>query len=298
MIRAPRAHLEGLTVQPEGEPSFQLDVRETAVELRPTDDPASTKVRVRGSFEFDAVGGAVPLRPTKSRPARAVMVTLGTASRLTRPWMTPNGLVVRAQLGVHVTIPTLPVTCEDLTVDVPYRRLEYPVSQQIKGRALFPRRRRMTLSRSPGSRSSITVLVEHRSWLPLRYLGQRDDAVHVEASWRDGARLRGWVAFDDVVWGRATSYGGTGGRGVGSCMGLGRSGPHAYNGPASIAIGTQVYARAGASPWATVGQLGPFWVILWSDREWARIMRAPGLGCDLGSQAWVRAQTVTPTSER
>lgn len=142
------------------------------------------------------------------------MVTLGTGSRLTRPRMSRHGLVVRAQLGVGVVIPALPVACEDLTVDVPHRRLEMPDAPRVEGRTLYPKRRRMTLRSRPGSGLSITVLAPHPVWLPLRYLGRRGDAVRVEARWGDGARLRGWVDLDEVAWRPATGYGATGGSGV------------------------------------------------------------------------------------
>jgi len=262
-VRGQAAVLDLVLVAPPGEPPIRLAIQGAPATVRLSDADGRRgvhQVAVGGALAFE---GQAPAEWAHFVTARPVTTAAGRV-RLARgvalhdvAGAAGGAATAMVEVDRAVRLPALPLPCAALGLDEPAaaEALDAPLLGEGDGTHWVARGQRLSVRAAPGAGEPFTLEVEYPLGLPLSRVRAKGRFAQLD-SWQPGAAVEvaGWVDEDEV-----DSYLPTGvtrepaepetpaveptppaPRGV-------------YEGPASIAAGTPIYAQpAGRAPWATV----------------------------------------------
>lgn len=296
-VESASADVDSILVSPRDAPPFFVEVRDAVVEARPTAVPERVEVRVRGGVAFEGRVRELPLRPTRPLSLAGGVLALSPEARLTHARCVRGVLRVRAQPYLGVTIESVRVPADALTIDDPVR-LPLP-SPSWEAPAIFlPRARRLHVRAAPHRGAAIVVAVELAHLLPLERLARARGASRVRVRWSDGSAIEGWVddeAIAPIEGGASATPMFPDGHGCGTTGGCG--GEALYCGRARLAAETVITAAPSRGAWARAERELDVEVRWVRSEEWAAITRLPGVGdehgCGLTRHAFVPASALT-----
>jgi len=302
VITAEGVRLPNLTVAPEGAEPFAVDVENASADVLPAASAECVPVRVRGTLDFDATSASIALRTTATVEVEGGMVTATERTRLTAPEADGDGVSVVAWTTDDLSLSRVSMPCGALTIDVPFRFIWTDPTTVPNTPAWIPRALPVEIREGPGEGRAIGIQAAGAEMLPFVRDEERDGFSHVDLSWNDGARLRGWIRTADLIETTASAFGGDPGGGEPGCNAHGGcSGAGIYCGPADVAEGAPVYASEGAGRWAIVRDGRGAEIVLVTGAEYAHLRRLPGVAdseaCGEMHHAFVPAASVTPIRE-
>ena len=148
---------------------------------------------------------------------------------------------------------------------------------------------------APGSGSRTEVHADIPVLLSMTRIAHRAGWSRLVWSGVGGARIDGWVIDAAIVPMPLGSVSGVPtGVGHAGCLDGHPGGPRMYRGPATVAIGTMVFAERGRGEWATIARAETVTVIRFADDPWVAIVEVAGLRerCEQISHAFVPADAV------
>ncbi len=270
----------GVTVSPAGVAPFRFVVRGIPARATPGADPAATAVHIEGAIVFDGVVAEAHMSLSRvvSASGGILALTEGVSTRPARA-AAPD---VRADvvLGSGILARDVPLPCDALTLNPapppPASQPQMPAPAS-DGTYWMPRRDTLTLSVMPGSGQSVQLHIETPMSFSMARHSRR--GAWSEISWRGGrgVTIRAWANQSALVPMPQGGIGHAGDRASIRCGNPTSVAPRTYQGPATIAAGTTVFAEDGRGAWATVRSEASFAVERVADAPFVRVMEIPGL---------------------
>lgn len=273
--------------------TFEVVLQGATAEVTLTGPVAEAEpLHVVAPLDFRGAQAALPLALREGRAVGDV-VQLTPEVRLAPLAIEGTNVRVRALLASDVQLEPMTVACDalglgalpgDAIAHTPERAVVFPVAEPLSGANT------LTLTPKRGRGQAVTVHWAASEDLPLRLRTKRRDLSEVEATFSNGASLRGWVPTD-----RIRSPGGFAGyaRGQGGVCGtMGGRRP-------TLRAGAPVFAAAGATkPWA---HASADVMVTVQRREtmpgWVQLRQVPGLRegtqCNF-EHAWVKGSDLSP----
>jgi hypothetical protein len=225
------------------------------------------------------------------------VVTLSTSSEVSRVRSAGTDIGLTAALGYGVSVRAIRVPCDALTLGSPASPQPGSGSPAPEGDGTFwiPRGSTLVFRSAPGAGSRADVHAEIPVLLSMTRIGHRAGWSRLGWDGSGGARIDGWVidaAIQPMPLGSLSGV--PTGVGHGGCLDGHVGGTRVYRGPATVAIGTTVFAERERGEWATVAREATVTVVRFGDDPWVEIVEVEGLReqCQQISHAFVRADAV------
>lgn len=312
-----RVELSDVMVRSSAGESFRVDVSgylpdahgASAVAVLPESPAGVTRVDVTGAIAFRGTrkNPLLALREPRTTSSGAVLLeagavvtkawTRGAAVIATVPFAVDDPERLSRGLDVAEAITNVPLPCEALTLDLPTATddgttafasffgdfTDLPPVVRLRKSALRVVLRdgpawsakTLAVSRSvgqPPSEFTFWRLAESGAWTKV---------FHTGSGWANRVGVFGWLPTAALE--SADTYAvdaGTAEPQAGNCSFFRRGNTQsswAYDGPATIAVGTPIHTQPARGTWATVREGVPFHVQYRSGDTWAHIDRIPGV---------------------
>jgi hypothetical protein len=302
-VRGKRVEETRVRVASEGR-SFELFVRDVPATAFLGVSGHLTRVEVMSAIAFAGDSVAPPFALSRSVNVSGV-ARLDTSVRLKRVRIAPHGVVADVMPSDDdVSLPSATIPCESLTLDAPpvSSNAMRPPAGLIDDGLWLPKAGVLTFRPAPDDPRTVVLHVAKPELVMLSLFEEpesRWQSPWVKA-WVDlgGASMTGWVARSAIA--EVTNLSGIGGM-MGSfsdaACGFGSTSSNTeYRGPASLVMGTVVYAEPEKSSWGTVQSVKDVEVVHEAGASWVQIVEANGLSedphCPGLTHAWVRRDAV------
>jgi hypothetical protein len=318
VVRGEQVDVSDIRVRVRGEQDLQVRLSGLAVVAKMSPD-GNALLEVNKPISFRGVASQVPYSVRAPVDAENGLVRLWPGARLARA-MAAGGFVEATvamdpgedwpddREGADEWIQPVRLPCATLSLDVvgeahsAGEAVDQGTSESVPV-TWHPRHNATSVKLFAAARSDapLVTLATTRCkghCLPLSQIEDRGPWVRV-ARMGDRARVVGWVPRSelertegphDALTTRDPSDSGRNAAAV--VRRRGGSSEKVYEGPATVNIGTAVYARRGLGRWATVRKSGPFEVRWVTGQKWARLVSMPGISVTSGA-AWVPAAALS-----
>jgi hypothetical protein len=265
--------------------------------VRPARATNTAELEVEGVLRFQGTSSAVPFALAHDVSAAGGMVTLSASSDVSRVRSAGADIALTAALGYGVSVRALRVSCDALALGPPASPQPGSDSTTPEGDGTYwvPRGHTLVFRSAPSAGSRADVHAEIPVLLSMTRLAHRAGWSRLAWGGVGGARIDGWVidsALRPMPLGSLSSA--PSGVGHAGCLDRRVGGTRLYRGPATVAIGTTVFAERGRGEWATVAREATVTVVRFADDPWVQVVEIEGLReeCRQVSHAFVSADAV------